>query len=184
MHRRFAVALAIVLAVPLSLFADERALGKGHLEIRGAPLGRLGAAQSDDVDVDEVDELQAYVDAMNRERLTRGEKPLRLNRALCAAANDRVRDMLEQHYFNHNAPDGTQPFVWVTREGYDYAEAGENLAVGYRGADRTVAGWMDSPGHRANILNQVFEDVGVAVASESPTQKFRGPLVVALYGAR
>ena len=128
--------------------------------------------------------LQPYVDAMNRERLARGERPLRLNTVLCAAASDRVRDMFAQHYFAHEAPDGTQPFVWVDREGYDYREIGENLAVGYRTAEDVVDGWMHSPKHRDNVLNEAFVDVGIAVAPESPKRGFRGPVVVALYGVR
>lgn len=129
-------------------------------------------------------DLQPYVDAMNRERVARGEKPLRLNRQLCNAANDRVRDMFEKHYFAHDAPDGTDPFTWVDREGYVYTEVGENLAVGYVTANDTVDGWMHSPGHRANILNNAYEEVGVAVAAESPARPFHGPLVVAMYGVR
>lgn len=155
----------------------ERALGDGHVEIdgRSVPLPHPVVENSD---------LQPYVDAMNRERLARGEKPLRLNAQLCAAANDRVRDMFAQHYFEHIAPDGTEPFVWVEREGYDYTEIGENLAVGYRGAESVVDGWMHSPGHRANILNKEFDEVGVAVAPGSPAARYHGPLVVAMYGVR
>ncbi|HEX8154194.1 MAG TPA: CAP domain-containing protein, partial [Thermoanaerobaculia bacterium] len=82
------------------------------------------------------------------------------------------------------APDGTDPFVWVTRRGYDFRKAGENLAVGYRGAEEIVEGWMSSPGHRANILNPAYEEVGLAVAGGSPTSSFRGPTVVALYALR
>jgi uncharacterized protein YkwD len=155
-----------LLVLPLSVFAEFRS------EVR-----------TDETRVVAAD-VQPYVDAMNRERLARGEKPLRLNRELCAAANDRVRDMLTQHYFAHDAPDGTQPFVWADREGYAYTEIGENLAVGYRTPDDVVDGWMHSPKHRDNVLNDAFVDVGVAVATDSPTRGFRGPLVVALYGVR
>lgn len=128
-------------------------------------------------------EEEQLVAAMNQERVERGLRPLQINVELSLAASDRVRDMFEQHYFAHVAPDGTQPFVWLDRRGYDYREAGENLAVGYRGAASVVDGWMHSPGHRKNVLGADFEDVGVAIADESPKHGFRGPLVVALYGA-
>jgi len=186
--------LLIALLFPLSVSAEfrsesktdmhqlaadlSRALGADHVEVEGS---RTVAAPRQDVsDAD----LQPYVDAMNRERASLGEKPLRLNRALCAAAGDRIRDMFAQHYFSHDAPDGTRPFDWVTREGYDYTAAGENLAVGYRSAEDVVDGWMHSPGHRANILNKSFEEIGLAVAQGTPVSGFRGPLVVAMYGCR
>ena len=120
---------------------------------------------------------------MNQERIAHGLRPLQINVELSLAANDRVQDMFARHYFAHVAPDGTEPFAWMEKRGYNYHEAGENLAVGYRSAASIVQGWMSSPGHRANILGTAFEDVGVAIAEGSPTDAFHGPLVVALYGA-
>jgi uncharacterized protein YkwD len=157
-QRLTAFFVAVVLAMPLSLFAEkstvrrtdleqlaaelERVLGKGSVEVRG-----IERRSSVDEEV---------VAAMNVERRARGLQPLRLNRQLSLAADDRIRDMFSQRYFDHVAPDGTQPFVWVTRRGYRYRTVGENLAVGYRGADRVVDGWMNSPGHRANLLGRNF----------------------------
>jgi len=187
LQRLTSLALALLIAAPLSLFAETRPSQRSDLRELAAELERVlgkGSVEIEGTESAESPDLQPYIDAMNRERAARGERPLRINRALCAAANDRVRDMFAQHYFNHDAPDGTQPFVWVTREGYDYQEVGENLAVGYRGAGATVDGWMGSPGHRANILNKAFDEVGLAVAGDSPVRGYRGPLVVALYGCR
>ena len=152
------------------LAADlDRALGRSSAEVSGTPI----AASADG----------GILDAMNRERAARGLVPLRLNATLSLAAQDRVRDMFAKHYFNHVSPDGVQPFIWAEKRGYDYTLIGENLAVGYRGA-AVVDGWMHSPGHRANVLGKDFREVGLAVASGSPQAGFRGPLVVALYGAR
>lgn len=166
-HRLAAVVLAVCLTSPVSLFAYFRA------DKRTEPLVDQAAALN-----------QAYIDAMNRERVARGIAPLRANRVLALAAQDRVRDMFAKHYFAHVAPDGTKPFSWLEVEGYDYREAGENLAVGYAGAAAVVDGWMHSPGHRANILNAAFTEVGVAFAPRSPARPFEGPLVVAIYGGR
>jgi uncharacterized protein YkwD len=127
---------------------------------------------------------EAIVEAMNRERAAEGLAPLHLNRELCDAANDRVHDMFAQHYFAHVAPDGTSPFVSIDRHGYTYRHAGENLAVGYQGAEAVVDGWMHSPGHRANVLGSDYVDVGVAIAVDSPARPYGGPLVVAIYGVR
>lgn len=121
---------------------------------------------------------------MNRERATRGLGPLLINDTLSVAALDRIDDMFAKHYFAHVSPDGLQPWTWADKRGYDYRAIGENLAVGYPTAASVVDGWMHSPAHRANVLNQAFEEVGVAIAPASPRRPFRGPTVVALYGKR
>lgn len=126
----------------------------------------------------------ALVAAMNRERAAYGLQPLRLNPRLSLAASDRVNDMFEKHYFDHVSPDGVDPFTWADKRGYDYTEIGENLAVGYRTADDIVDSWMHSPAHRENILKPVYREIGIATAAASPTHKFAGPLVVAMYGSR
>jgi uncharacterized protein YkwD len=125
--------------------------------------------------------VRGVVDAMNAERRQVGLAPLRLDSRLNAAAADRARDMFEKGYFDHVAPDGTQPFVWVRYRGYRYATVGENLAEGYRSGRGVVNGWMNSPGHRANLLGRSFEDVGVAIVRGSPTGRSNGYTFVALY---
>ena len=152
----------------------ERVLGRGSVEVRGRQTPRRTDVVTD----------VALVDAMNRQRAAHGLEPLRLNTRLSLAANDRVEHMFEQRYFDHVAPDGTQPFIWISRRGYDYRMAGENLAVGYTTADRVVSGWIRSPGHRANLLGRGFEEIGVAVAPGAPLRGFGGPTIVALYASR
>jgi uncharacterized protein YkwD len=195
MHKQRLTALAVmlVLAAPASLFAQtanktdmaalaaelERVLGPNHVEISAQRVA----------DVPEPDRPatsfeSAVVEEMNRQRTTFGLAPLRINSRLEAAADDRIVDMFDKHYFSHVSPDGIQPWNWVEQRGYDYREFGENLAVGYPSADSVVDGWMHSPGHRANVLNRNFDEVGVAIAPESPTRGFRGPTIVAIYGER
>jgi uncharacterized protein YkwD len=193
-HQRLtALAVALALAAPASLFAQTtkktdmaamaadlvRVLGPNHVEVSGRRVP----------DVPEPDRPatgfeSAVVEAMNRQRASFGLAPLRINFRLEAAADDRITDMFDKHYFSHVSPDGIQPWNWVEQHGYDYREVGENLAVGYPSADSVVDGWMHSPGHRANVLSSKFDEVGVAVAPESPTRGFRGPTIVALYGER
>ena len=127
---------------------------------------------------------EKVVEDMNRERGSHGLKPLRINDELSAAAIDRIDDMFAKHYFSHVSPDGIGPWTWADKRGYNYREIGENLAVGYPTAEAVVDGWMHSPGHRANVLKPVFDEVGVAVAASSPERRFTGPTVVALYGER
>lgn len=126
----------------------------------------------------------ALVSEMNRYRTQAGLEPLQLEERLSDAATDRVRDMFSQRYFNHVAPDGTQPFVWAKRHSYQYRAIGENLAAGYPTARQVVSGWMNSPGHRANILSKNYRDVGLAVSDGFPgRERIDGPTVVALYAS-
>lgn len=117
----------------------------------------------------------------NKERAARGVAPLTVNPQLSQAAYMKAKDMFRQQYWAHVAPDGTTPWQWLTKNDYDYAAAGENLAKNFGSADATMAAWMDSPEHRKNVLNDRYEEVGFAVASGTlngaPTT-----LVVAMYG--
>lgn len=125
----------------------------------------------------------ALLDAMNREREARGLAPLRLSRRLTLAAGDRLAEMMERRYFSHVSPDGRAPFEVIEERGYDFREAGENLAAGFASANLVVAAWMKSPGHRENLLSPSFEAVGVAICDDAPTDDMRGHTFVALYGA-
>lgn len=83
---------------------------------------------------------------------------------LNSAADFKMRDMFTRQYFSHYAPDGTSGIAeLLVRFDYNYMTAGENLALGnFKNAHELVAGWMASPGHRANILNSSYRDIGVA----------------------
>lgn len=124
---------------------------------------------------------EQIVAEMNRERSVQGLRPLQLNQKLSLAAGDRLKDMFAKRYFDHVAPDGLDPFTWVDQRGYDYWSIGENIAIGYPSAATIVDGWMTSPGHRQNILEKKYEEVGIAIAAGSPTPNQRGPVVVSFY---
>lgn len=70
-------------------------------------------------------------------------------------------DMATRNFFDHLDPDGVGPFDRMTRAGYTYSAAGENIAVGYLSAAAVVAGWLASPGHCRNIMSQSFTELGV-----------------------
>lgn len=83
---------------------------------------------------------------------------------LDAAALAKAQDMLANQYFEHVSPSGAGPDILAKNAGYQYILIGENLALGnYDGDAGLVQAWMDSPGHRANILNARFQEIGVAV---------------------
>lgn len=122
------------------------------------------------------------LDATNQARAAQHEPPLTINNELMKAAHLKVQDMFAQQYWAHTAPDGTTPWHWFDEVGYNYDNAGENLARDFTTSSGTVSAWMASPTHRANILNTNYQDVGFAtmdsVLNGQPTT-----LIVALYGS-
>jgi Cysteine-rich secretory protein family len=118
----------------------------------------------------------------NTQRLDDHESPLLLNDRLTSAAQAKADDMVARNYWSHDTPDGQTPWTFITAAGYSYASAGENLAYGFSSSSALTNGWMNSPEHRANILNQHFSQVGFGVA-RSPNFQKQGPetVVVAMY---
>jgi len=125
----------------------------------------------------------ALLQYTNGFRVTSHEAALTINPRLSAAAQAKANDMVKNDYWAHVSPDGQSPWSFITATGYNYQLAGENLAYGFVNASDTVTGWMNSPEHRANILNSGYQDVGFGIAS-SPDFQGKGPetVVVAEYG--
>ncbi|OYX53903.1 hypothetical protein B7Y92_01190 [Candidatus Saccharibacteria bacterium 32-50-13] len=119
----------------------------------------------------------------NDQRAAHNLTPLRMNSQLTEAAASKARDMLQQGYWDHNAPDGAEPWVWVERAGYNYSKAGENLAKNFSTASATVGAWMNSSTHRDNVLGAAYQDVGFAIASGEMDGK-PTTIIVAFYGVR
>ena len=100
----------------------------------------------------------------NDARIKAGLKPLSPNATLDSVAEVKAHDILSKHYFAHVSPAGIGPAELVEEAGYRYILVGENLALGNFKDDQTlVQAWMDSPGHRENILNPRFSEIGIAV---------------------
>jgi len=125
----------------------------------------------------------SVVAAMNEQRARAGLRPLREDPRLGAAAADRMRDMEELSYWAHEAPDGRSPFTWLRPRGYLFRFAGENLAAGFESTELLVGGWMESRGHRENILSPDFDDCGVAVIDGGTMRRVTGKSVVVLFGS-
>lgn len=125
----------------------------------------------------------ALLQDTNTQRSADNEPSLALNTRLGAAAQAKANDMVARNYWSHDTPEGKTPWTFITAAGYHYQMAGENLAYGFDNASDTVAGWMNSPTHRANILNANYKDVGFGVA-QSPDFQGHGPatIIVAEYG--
>jgi uncharacterized protein YkwD len=125
----------------------------------------------------------SVVAVMNEYRAEHHLPPLREDLRLDAAADDRMRDMEDQGYWAHESPDGRSPFTWLEPQGYQYHYAGENLATGFETTELLVAGWMESPGHRDNILSPHFEDCGIAIIDGLTMRRGKGKSIVVMFGA-
>src|SRR3990167_302010 len=104
------------------------------------------------------------VDLTNSNRLAQNINPLTFNPVLAEAAQLKANDMAEKSYFAHTSPEGKTPWYWFTEGGYKFLYAGENLAVNFVDSEDVVRAWMNSEGHRANILNDKFTEIGIAMA--------------------
>ncbi|WP_084469350.1 CAP domain-containing protein, partial [Nocardiopsis trehalosi] len=114
---------------------------------------------------------QAVVELTNRERAEAGCAPLRVDGALTRASQAHSEDMAARDYMGHETPEGVGPAERAEDAGYT-AWSGENVAAGYGSAEAVMAGWMDSPGHRANILNCDNTEIGVGESDARWTQNF------------
>lgn len=124
---------------------------------------------------------ETVVAEMNIHRAAAGLPPLRHDDRLLRAADSRMRDMEELAYWGHIAPDGRSPFEGIRPSGYEFRYAGENLAAGFETAELLVQSWMESKGHRANILSPLYQDCGVSVIDGATTGRSVGRSVVVLF---
>ncbi|WP_127081260.1 CAP domain-containing protein [Dulcicalothrix desertica] len=105
--------------------------------------------------------INRIVELTNAERQKAGLSLLRLNSQLAVAAQKHSSDMAVQDYFNHQAKNGSSPFDRIKATGYRYSRAAENIYAGGSTPEDAVKGWMNSPGHRQNILNPEYQEIGV-----------------------
>ncbi|MFH8407095.1 sigma-70 family RNA polymerase sigma factor [Streptomyces sp. NPDC018019] len=116
---------------------------------------------------------------VNTERAKQGCAPVQNNGQLDTAARRHSQDMDARHYFDHTSPDGTDPGDRIQAAGYRWSTYGENIARGQRSAAEVMKSWMNSPGHRANILNCDFREIGIGTHETSG-----GPTWTQVFGAR
>lgn len=108
---------------------------------------------------------QQVVQLVNQERAKAGLKPLIHDAQLSQVARAKSQDMINKGYFSHNSPTYGSPFDMMKQFGISYRTAGENIAAGQRTPAQVVQAWMNSSGHRANILNSQFTHIGVGYAT-------------------
>lgn len=113
---------------------------------------------------------------VNAERAKNGLSALTTNWELSRVARYKSQDMVDKKYFSHTSPTYGSPFDMMKSFGISYRTAGENIAYGQRTPEQVVTAWMNSSGHRANILNSSFTQIGVGYVANGNywTQMFIG----------
>lgn len=113
---------------------------------------------------------------VNEQRALNGLEPLKENWELSRVARYKSQDMADSGYFSHTSPTYGSPFEMIKNFGLSYRTAGENIAYGQRTPQAVVDAWMNSSGHRANILNASFTQIGVGYVASGHywTQMFIG----------
>ena len=124
----------------------------------------------------------ALVDGTNASRASNDISSLAVSPLLQVAAQEKVNDMVANNYFAHTSPAGLSPWYWFEQVGYNFTYAGENLAVNFLDSQDVTNAWMNSPEHRANILNGNFTQIGMATA-QGTFQGRPAVYVVELFGA-
>lgn len=108
---------------------------------------------------------QEVVNLVNKERAKVGLAALTMDSALTKVAQAKSQDMKDNSYFSHTSPTYGSPFDMMKQFGISYKSAGENIAKGQTSAQQVVEAWMNSEGHRANILDKKFTHIGVGYVS-------------------
>jgi uncharacterized YkwD family protein len=135
-----------------------------------APVKPVESAQDASISAIE----KAVLDLTNVERQKAGLKPLQTDRNLMNSARQKSTDMASKNYFSHTSPTYGSPFDQMKSNGISYTSAAENIAMGQRSAEEVVKGWMESPGHKENILTPGFTHIGIGYDSNGNywTQQF------------
>nr|WP_282693953.1 CAP domain-containing protein [Streptomyces sp. CC208A] len=118
------------------------------------------------------------IELVNAERAKAGCGPLTANATLTSAAQGHSDDMAARDFFDHTDPDGDGPGDRITAAGYPWSTYGENIAKGQTTPEQVMDAWMNSPGHRANILNCSFKEIGIGIHTDG------GPYWTQVFGAR
>ena len=120
-------------------------------------------------------DVEEFVALMNDHRASVGCDPLEWNGDVAHVAQAHSEDMVERSFHAHTNPDGLSPFDRMTEAGISYSRAAENIAWGYGSAEAVLQGWLNSPGHRANIENCALTEHGVGLQDWNWTHLFRTP---------
>lgn len=128
-------------------------------------------------------QTDAVISLTNAKRSQAGLNSLSVNPSLSQAASEKAAHMFSHNYWAHVAPDGTEPWYFITHSGYKYLIAGENLARDFNDSSTVVEAWMNSPSHKDNLLNPKYQEIGVAVVN-GKLNGVETTLVVQMFGTK
>lgn len=114
------------------------------------------------------------IELTNVERAKYNLQPLKLSNSLCKSAQEHADDMYTNNYFSHVSQDGRTMSDRIEEYTLSYGYKGENIALGYSTPEEVVKGWVNSEGHRANLLNKNYTDIGVGYNNGYWVQNFGG----------
>lgn len=151
---------------------DYQDLGIGVTDFQGTPLYTFLLAWRESeyfsrqtAPLSDLEQVRnAMLSQVNARRAEAGAPPLVLNSRLNSAAQEHAEDMLGRSYYDHRNPEGLQPRARVVQAGYRPFVVAENIARGHTTVEEAVDAWMQSRGHRANLLNPAFTEIGIGCA--------------------
>lgn len=145
---------ALVIALPASAASyTEKKENKNNTATASQPIN-VSKEENNTV-------AQEIVSLVNKERTIAGLAPIALDAELTKVAQLKSQDMQSKNYFSHTSPTYGSPFEMMKQFGISYKSAGENIAMGQTTAKQVMDAWMNSEGHRANILDSKFTHIGV-----------------------
>ncbi|WP_229106832.1 CAP domain-containing protein [Paenibacillus sp. 1001270B_150601_E10] len=126
------------------------------------------------VTTEQADFANRVVELVNQERAKGGLAPLQMDEQLSKVAMIKAKDMYDNQYFDHQSPTLGSPFDLMRSQGVTYSYAGENIAKGQTSPEQVMRDWMNSEGHRQNIMNPNYKSIGVAFYNNEWVQEFTG----------
>ena len=126
---------------------------------------------------------EEVIDLTNKAREAAGVPKVETDPALTQAALGKASYMIAKNFWAHTAPDGTEPWKFITDSAYQYRYAGENLARDFANSESVVKAWVNSPSHKENLLSSRYQDIGVAVV-KGELDGVQTTLVVQFFGTK
>lgn len=130
--------------------------------------------QTQEIEKDSSQFAEQVLDLVNQERSKAGLSSLSMSEELSNMAMVKAQDMYNNNYFDHNSPTHGSPFDMMKEFGITYNTAGENIAKGQTSPTQVMKDWMNSPGHKANILNNGYTQIGISYYNNAWVQEFTG----------
>jgi uncharacterized YkwD family protein/spore coat assembly protein SafA len=137
------------------------------------------------INIPKIDDVKSQenevIRLVNVERAKYGLPALKANWQLSRVARYKSQDMVDKGYFSHTSPTYGSPFKMMESFGIRFSAAGENIAMGMRTPAEVMNAWMNSPGHRNNILNNSFNEIGVGLAKDSKGRQYWTQMFIKSY---